>query len=97
VKIFLKETTRQIVLLFGVLTLLTSSYVVVSMADGPEDQSSDNTPENITQPKNDSQMKDTEENNPKSLIGKSIRGFELMMDDIVETMSFLSTDSGDSS
>ncbi|WP_414837491.1 hypothetical protein ACK3SF_04440 [Candidatus Nanosalina sp. VS9-1] len=93
----MKETTRQLVLLFGVLTLLTSSYVVISLADEPADPGNDRPPENITQPDDQQQMNNTGDDDPEGLIERSIRGFELLIGDVGETMSFLSTDSGDSS
>lgn len=85
----MKETTRQLILLVGVLTLLTATLVTVNTArnnESPEDttpvnnnstvEENNSVEENIS---DDSSGNSTE---PTGIIGQSIKGFELMWRDI---------------
>ena len=112
----MKETTRQIVLLFGILTLLTSSYIVVSMADNtdsndveqpttPEINNSNNITQNSTMPDEPIQNDPAQTNSTgeassgesRGLIENAIRGVNILINDMGETMAILSTESGNTS
>jgi len=89
----MKETTRQLILLVGVLTLLTATLVTVNTTrnqEAPEDTTPVNDNSTSEEPVEDNSS--AEENvseepsgnstEPQGLIGQSIRGFELMWRDI---------------
>lgn len=81
----MKETTRQLILLFGVLTLLTSSVVVINMADTGEPEE----PEDVNETGANESYNATE---PDTLIGKSIRGYQIMIKDMKDAMGLASSD-----
>ncbi len=84
----MKETTRYAVLLFGVLTLLTSSYLAINLADTPSEAASNGeAPQQINDTEeigeNESEtVPPSERPEPETLIGRSIRGFQIMFEDI---------------
>lgn len=89
----MKETTRQLILLVGVLTLLTATLVTVNTArnsESPEDTDSVNNNSTVEEPveKNNSveenMSKESSGNStePKGIIGQSIKGFKLMWQDM---------------
>lgn len=99
----MKDTTRYAVLLFGVLTLLTSSYMVINLADSPSDaEVNGEPPENINETVNGEEISQNETETlppserpePDTLIGKSIRGFQIMFEDIGKGLEIIS-DTGD--
>ena len=100
----MKETTRQIVLLFGVLTLLTSSYIVVNVAGNTntgdtEPQVNDSVNDQNTSLQNDtdpseSSTGDSSEEESEGLIGNSIRGFQILIEDMGRAVQFLSSTEG---
>lgn len=79
----MKETTRQLILLFGVLTLLTSSVVVINMADTGETKK----PKEVNETGVNESYNATE---PDTLIGKSIRGYQIMVQDVKKGMGLVS-------
>jgi hypothetical protein len=79
----MKETTRQLILLFGVLTLLTSSVVVINMADTGASEE----PEEVNETGVNESYNATE---PDTLIGKSIRGYQIMVEDMKKAMGLAS-------
>lgn len=96
----MKETTRQLVLLFGILSLLTSSYIVVTVS-GDDPNSGDNmsqVEDNINEQnktiqnntgQNSNFTDSSNEEEPEGLIGKSIRGFKILIEDIGRAMQLL--------
>jgi hypothetical protein len=79
----MKETTRQLILLFGVLTLLTSSVVVINMADTGEPEE----PEDVNESRANESYNATE---PDTLIGNSVRGYQIMIRDMQKAMGLAS-------
>lgn len=98
----MKEVTRQLILLVGVLTLLTSALVTVNMV-GSDTESPDDTEEvqNNPEPVNNTttvvKENSTDENSnstgnkSRGLIAQSIHGFELMWEDIQTTTGAISS------
>lgn len=95
----MKETTRYAVLLFSVLTLITSSYLAINLADtSTETASSVEEPEPVNDTVEDDQtvqneteaLPPSERPEPDSLIGKSIRGFQIIIEDMRKASGILS-------
>ena len=91
----MKETTRQLVLLMGVLTLLTSALVIVNYSNNQN--SSKVSPENPT-PVNNTENNSTESDQDtggsesgesQTLVGQSISGWQALYNDIQVTMEDL--------
>lgn len=92
----MKEVTRQLILLVGILTLLTSALVTVNMAGNDTESPSNtedvqNSPEpvnnttTVVEENNTTENSNSNESEPTGLIGQSIHGFELMWEDIQTT------------
>jgi hypothetical protein len=82
----MKETTRQVVLLVGVLSLLTSALVVVNFSQATSQPASDqvNETDNQTQ-----EQTSPEEKDPDTVVGQSIRGWQMLYNDIQVTINDL--------
>jgi len=98
----MKETTRQLILLLGVLTLLTATLVTVNTAgdeETPEDTAPVKDNSTIEEPVNESSEENVSDEpsgnrtEPEGLIGQSIRGFELMWRDIKTATGAISSSS----
>lgn len=91
----MRETTRQLVLLMGVLTLLTSALVIVNYSNNqnpsnvsPEDPTPvNNTENNKTSPETDTGGSESDES--QTLVGQSISGWRALYNDIQVTMEGL--------
>lgn len=95
----MNESTRYAVLLFGVLTLITSSYLAINLADTPVDSSANGDeplPVNESPGEDEIDQNETEalppseRPEPDSFIGKSIRGFQIMFEDMGRAFEIIS-------
>lgn len=99
----MKEITRYAVLLFGVVTLITSSYIAINLADEPDTgqtgepaispspEINDSDSDNIDNTSNNSVSQDSDElDDPEGLLEKSIYGFRMMFQDMEKGLEILS-------
>ena len=99
----MKETTRYAVLLFAVLTFITSSYIAINTLStdaGPETDNMNNDVNEPPQELNETDVNTSEtdqvsgENSGQEeadgIIGKAVNGFRLLFTDIGEGIKILS-------
>ncbi len=91
----MKETTRQLILLMGVLTLLTNALVIVNYSNNQDTSTSPSeNPKPVNNTENDSGQETPEDSGSGSgesqtLVGQSISGWQALYKDIQVTMEDL--------